>query len=443
MDNQNANNKNIINNSNHYNNNIYMNTGAETTGASDGKTHYLSNNHLSPDYNGTGGQTHLRRRSSAYLDRQQLDSCRRLSAVSGHSIAMAMDIKRKSHMEGEGHREGDSIDVPEHEQMSFTMKCVYTSIMMLIHHNFGLSVSGFAPSYVDWTVMLRTNMTYIGLIPIFQAIGGICGSICGTLYKWLPRQLVLLFVVILMAMATIFMPYSTEIWHLYICIFFYGCGVGAWNNSNNVWLIEMWQKRSPTMLLLSQGIYGVGTILGPMVVKPYLSGISQSDKPTGDNMNDTMAALLASQVSDKLKTPFLITGCIEVIGPIIMFILFFIKPYKFTSLTKREDEMAVTEADKARLEEERRVIPKKTLIVCTAIFFATGFMTENMYVDFAPSYFQFVPNLRLSAQTAADIASTMAIALAGGRFLCILLAMKLRPHILAKIFSGCYGLAQP
>ncbi|CAG2114286.1 unnamed protein product [Medioppia subpectinata] len=267
----------------------------------------------------------------------------------------------------------------------------------------------------------------------------------GTIYRWVPRQLVLLIVISFMGVATIFLPYVRQLYQLYLCMFFYGFGVGAWNNSNNVWLIEMRQKRSPSVLLFSQGIYGVGTILGPLgiygvgtilgplVVKPYLSGLSASDMSSDDDVNDnsnssdTAGAHMASQVSERLRTPFLITGCIKFIGPVIMLALFFIKPYKFTSLTAMEDEMAVTEADKARLEEERRVIPKKTLIVCTAIFFATGFMTENMYMDFGPLFFQFA-QLKLSAQRAADIASTMAIALTVGRFLCIFVAVKVRPQ---------------
>ena len=113
-----------------------------------------------------------------------------------------------------------------------------------------------------------------------------------------------------MAFGTIFMPYATDKWHLYICIFFYGFGIGAWNNSNNVWLMEMWQDRAASVLLFSQAIYGVGTVLGPLVVRPYLTGEYESDftNSTGDPDE------LARTISHKLKTPFLIDGIIEIIG---------------------------------------------------------------------------------------------------------------------------------
>lgn len=121
-----------------------------------------------------------------------------------------------------------------------------------------------------------------------------------------------------MAFGTIFMPYATALWHLYICIFFYGFGIGAWNNSNNVWLMEMWQEKSPSVLLFSQAIYGVGTIIGPLVVRPFLTGEFESEFDDSITTNGTTPALsedqLAKSISDKLKTPFLIDGCIEIVG---------------------------------------------------------------------------------------------------------------------------------
>jgi hypothetical protein len=102
-----------------------------------------------------------------------------------------------------------------------------------------------------------------------------------------------------------------------------------------------------------------------------------------------------------------------------MFIIFWIKKYEYTSIdlieNKSEDNTVANE------------IPKKTLIFLMSIFFMTGFMTENMYMDWAPTYFQFIP-IRLPAPEAAEIASTMAIALAGGRAICVFVAMKLRPQ---------------
>src|SRR6185437_4746128 len=61
-------------------------------------------------------------------------------------------------------------------------------------------------------------------------------------------------------------------------------------------------------------------------------------------------------------------------------------------------------------------------------------MTENMYIDFAPSFFQYSP-LGLSAQRAADIASSMAMGLTGGRFLCVFIALKVRTEYLIYVHT--------
>ena len=123
-----------------------------------------------------------------------------------------------------------------------------------------------------------------------------------------------------MGTATILMPYSKELWHLYICIFVYGFGIGAWNNSNNVWLMEMWQQNSPSVLQFSQSIYGVGTVVGPLVVRPYLTGEFETTGDTelvSNHSNSTHSPNPSEDsqtIHEKLVTPFLITGCLQMIG---------------------------------------------------------------------------------------------------------------------------------
>ena len=83
----------------------------------------------------------------------------------------------------------------------------------------------------------------------------------------------------------------------------------------------MWQQHSPSFLQFSQFIYGVGTILGPLIVGPYLSGeVDFKEKVTTSNgtvinvLNDT--EIIAHQVlrREKLKFPYLIGGLLQCIG---------------------------------------------------------------------------------------------------------------------------------
>ena len=85
--------------------------------------------------------------------------------------------------------------------------------------------------------------------------------------------------------------------------------------------MEMWQHNSPSVLLFSQAIYGVGTIVGPLVVRDYLTGEYEYRDTQNWGLNQTDAnnyimneEELAQSIARKLKIPFLIDGCIVLIG---------------------------------------------------------------------------------------------------------------------------------
>jgi fucose permease len=101
----------------------------------------------------------------------------------------------------------------------------------------------------------------------------------------------------------------------------YGFGLGACIMANNVWLIEMWRQKSAPIMQFSQFVFGIGTIFGPLLEKPYLTGeqlldsvetnISNITELTFNNMTDIYGKI---DRRSNLKTPFLISGIIQIIG---------------------------------------------------------------------------------------------------------------------------------
>src|ERR1700743_2280648 len=75
-----------------------------------------------------------------------------------------------------------------------------------------------------------------------------------------------------MGLSTLFIPYSTHLWHLYFWTLIYSIGANCWNACNNVILIEMWKHRNLLVLQLAQVMCSIGTILGPLLVEPYVIG---------------------------------------------------------------------------------------------------------------------------------------------------------------------------
>jgi len=98
--------------------------------------------------------------------------------------------------------------------------------------------------------------------------------------------------------------------------------IGAWDNANSVWLIEMWQKRSPAVLQFSQFMYGVGCILSPLLVEPYLTGELKSNNTTNSSISTTISTITTTDINEtvdrrsKLKLPFIIGGAIQLISNI-------------------------------------------------------------------------------------------------------------------------------
>ena len=150
------------------------------------------------------------------------------------------------------------------------------------------------------------------------------------------RQITLSVLVMAMALSTLSMPHSTKLWHLYLCIFIYGVGIGAWNGANNVILIEMWRTSSPSLLQFSQFIYGIGTIVGPLITEKYVigemicPGVYATDCSISDNKTLTSNPRCDDQClrydrRPSLAIPFFIAGLLQMIGPLMMIAMFYLR----------------------------------------------------------------------------------------------------------------------
>jgi MFS family permease len=127
-----------------------------------------------------------------------------------------------------------------------------------------------------------------------------------------------------MGISTALIPHSPNLWTLYLCFVLYGMSAGVWDNANNVWLIEIWQQKTSPVLQLSHFLFGVGSIVGPLIDKPYLTGEQNLElmnqtfildlNSTINNNNKTLFIIDESERKSKLQIPFLITGIIQLIG---------------------------------------------------------------------------------------------------------------------------------
>ena len=146
----------------------------------------------------------------------------------------------------------------------------------------------------------------------YELIYVICITV-GLLYKYINRQLTVVVIMAAMAASVTLIPYCPNLWILYLFQYANGLGAGIWDTANNVWLIEMWPQNSSPVLQFSQFMYGLGSVFGPIIVKPYLTG--ETNHTLAIELSDfgDITSTPSAPVDRRalLRTPYLISGILQ------------------------------------------------------------------------------------------------------------------------------------
>src|SRR2546422_875945 len=108
---------------------------------------------------------------------------------------------------------------------------------------------------LDLKHIYNVDLATLNISTIYLNFGYCIGAISGFLYKYINRQLTLVVLLILHSITKPLPPHFPHVYLLFANMFLTGLGMGAWDNSQNVWLLEMWPgKWAHTVLQLSQFI---------------------------------------------------------------------------------------------------------------------------------------------------------------------------------------------
>ncbi|XP_054166590.1 uncharacterized protein LOC128964056 [Oppia nitens] len=206
--------------------------------------------------------------------------------------------------------------------IGLAFSCIWPSFFQFGEDFIGLSdtvASGvvnsmFAPTMNDMKFMFRTSMQSITLVCTCLSGGYLIGSFVATAF---------------MNVFAILMPFCPNIWLLYLSTFLNSVGCGAWDCSNAVWTIEMWGNKSPAFLQLSQMMFGLGSILAPIIARPYLigdlsEGIQTTTTPTIQSQSNSTETDDINYSIDRrplLIMPYLISGGAGLIGQLFEYIV--------------------------------------------------------------------------------------------------------------------------
>ncbi|CAG2171822.1 unnamed protein product [Oppiella nova] len=266
---------------------------------------------------------------------------------------------------------------------------------------------------------------------------------------------------VLMSISIITIPYSQYIPQLYTCFWLFGFGSGVYVNVKYVWLIDMWQESSAPILHLAGFMFGIGHTLGPLIEKPYLTG-EQFAALDADNRVALVAKNISVHKSDilsddsyvrrhKLMIPYLICGSIHILGPILLAIIFNSRRTSTLDSTKlkivqnndnttnihnnnnntKNNNTTTTNGSKKLLEQMPQ--QKLTMIILVCLLLAFFSASESIFFAFSATYFQYIP-LKLSASSAAQLVSSMALTFTISRGVAIILAMRTTPQKIIAVF---------
>lgn len=91
-------------------------------------------------------------------------------------------------------------------------------------------------------------------------------------------------------------------------------GAGGWDSATSLWLVELWPTKNSAILQANQFMYGMGSILAPLLAAPFLHGI-KSEVLVG---NETRFLTLEDRITS-LSIPFGVNGLLQGIGKLSFF----------------------------------------------------------------------------------------------------------------------------
>lgn len=159
---------------------------------------------------------------------------------------------------------------------------------------------------VDLRFIFSVSLNVIAYMPVAMGVGYLIGSLASYLYRYFNRQLMLIFFVLLMAGSIAFLPYYGSLLFALAALVLNGIGSGAWDSATSIWLVDMWPIGNSAILQGSQFMYGLGSIVAPMLVSPFVYGEANV---TADNQTLTIEDRIHA-----LTYPFAVCGLIQAIG---------------------------------------------------------------------------------------------------------------------------------
>ena len=138
------------------------------------------------------------------------------------------------------------------------------------------------------------------------------------LSRWINRQLLLSFSVLLQALLLFFLPFYGHYWLAFAMVLLSNAGCGVWDSATSLWIVELWPVRNSAVLQINQFAFGLGTIVAPLIAAPFVHGTATElmrlrVSESGEERNETVPLTVDERIG-LLAIPFAITGVVQAVG---------------------------------------------------------------------------------------------------------------------------------
>ena len=230
------------------------------------------------------------------------------------------------------------------------------------------------------------------------------------------------------------LPHAGHLGLFFVLIFISGSTNGALSAGGNILCLDIWRGHDVGDVWMHSihFSFAVGTFLGPVLVKPFLTTIAETN---ATNISGT--EINVEEQDFGIETFYAIAGMATATISFGYLILFLISRKD----TSRHQELTKKERNKAEYEEVRGSNGKVeyTLYSVMLLFFFFYVGMEVVYGTYLTT-FAVSCDLKLSRQQGADITAMFWGAFATMRLVAIILAIKVKPlAFLCLSFGLCCG----
>lgn len=189
--------------------------------------------------------------------------------------------------------------------------------MYISYFGHGMSLSIVGPSMLDLQISTSSTLEQVGFTIIGRASGMAVGSLLNTiLHKFMDLQLLLALSLGIGCAFQAYIPNSPNVACLIGCFFANGACMGIVETCCNAYLIKLWGgKRCASFLQALFFSFGLGCLLAPLVVRPFLLPVTEEMMLEGNSP--------FSREDVMIRWPFVVVAVVLGFSSLLWFYIYF------------------------------------------------------------------------------------------------------------------------